>query len=456
MTAFMRVAVLGVAVWVGLVFRPASASACSWIPFARTMLQAASSASAPATTAPALDGNRNVTAYTLPPHLYKKAHDLGTIYFWLGLLGFAWQVAALLIVLRCRLAARFRDCAEHISTSRFAQAAVFAPPLVLALAIFALPLRMYGHHVSFACGISVQRWGSWFLDWTKNLSLNVLLAIFLVTLLYFVIRGSPRRWWFYFWLVSLPLTVLLVFVQPLIVDPMFNRFEPLATKDPELTASLEQMVQRAGENIPPERIFWMRASEKTNALNAYVTGVGASKRIVVWDTTIAKMNTRQVVTVAGHEMGHYVLNHVYKGLAFSFAGLFVAFYLGFHSIGWVLRRWGKAWGIRGVDDLASLPAFLLLLSILAFAANPISNGVSRYIEHQADQYALEVTHGLIPDQGQVAAQAEQILGEVDLSDPDPNPVDVFLFYTHPPTADRIRFELTYDPWAKGGHGEFVP
>jgi Zn-dependent protease with chaperone function len=175
----------------------------------------------------------------------------------------------------------------------------------------------------------------------------------------------------------------------------------------------------------------------------------------VWDTTIAKMKTPQVVTVVGHEMGHYVLNHVAKGLAFGALALFVLFYLGFQCIGWLLGRWGADWGIRGVDDWASLPALLLLLAIFGFAASPITKGFSRYIEHQADQYALEVTHGLIPDAGQVAAQAEQILGEVDLSDPDPNPVNVFLFYTHPPTADRIRFELTYDPWANGGHGELV-
>ena len=112
---------------------------------------------------------------------------------------------------------------------------------------------------------------------------------------------------------------------------MFHKFEPLAVKDPALTASLEQMVQRAGQTIPPERMFWMGAGEKTTGLNAYVTGLGASKRIVVWDTTIAKMTTPQIVFVAGHEMGHYVLEHIWKGLAFAFVILFVLFYLGYCS-----------------------------------------------------------------------------------------------------------------------------
>jgi STE24 endopeptidase len=199
----------------------------------------------------------------------------------------------------------------------------------------------------------------------------------------------------------------------------------------------------------------MGEAVKGTDLNAYVTGFGASKRMVVYDTTVAKMTTPEIVAVMGHETGHYVLDHITKGLVISFGGLFIAFYLGFHSLGWLLARRGKAWGIRGVDDLASLPVLLLLLSIFSFIASPVSNTVSRHFEHQADQYALEVTHGLTPDSGQVAAQAFQVLGEVDLDYPDPGPIEVFLTYDHPATRDRVHFSLTYNPWASGGTGEFV-
>ncbi len=108
-----------------------------------------------------------------------------------------------------------------------------------------------------------------------------------------------------------------------------------------------------------------------------------------------------------------------------------------------------------MNDWASFPALLLLLSIFGFIAGPINSAFSRHIEHQADQYGLEVTHGLTPDSGQTAAQSFQVLGEVDLSDPEPNPVNVFLFYSHPPIPDRIIYSLTYNPWANGGTGEFV-
>lgn len=396
-----------------------------------------------------------VTAYTLPPDLYKKAHDRSRIHFHLALIGFVYSVLILWLVLRWRLTPKYRDWAQQFSRRRFLQAIVFAPLLLLTLAVLTLPLDVYGEMVEKQFGISVQAWGSWSWDWIKGELISLIIGSILIWLLYIVIRRSQRRWWFYFWLISLPIGIFLFFIGPWVIDPLFHKFEPLQQKDPALTVRLEQMVQRAGENIPPQRMFWMGAGEKTTALNAYVTGFGASKRIVVWDTTIAKMNTPQIVFVAGHETGHYILQHIPKGLTFFAALLLVLFYAGYRWVGWVLAKWGGSWGIQGLDDWASLPVLMLLLSVLLFVTNPIGSAFSRYLEHQADQYGLEVTHGLTPDSGQVAAQAFQVLGEVDLADPDPNPAQVFLFYNHPPNADRVRFSLTYDPWANGGHGEFV-
>jgi STE24 endopeptidase len=309
--------------------------------------------------------------------------------------------------------------------------------------------------VSLKFGLSIQGWLSWIWDWTKGQMIAIVLGALLIWLLYAVIRHNSRRWWFYFWLLSIPILVLMIFLIPLVIDPMFHKFVPLTEKDPALATGLEQMVQRAGEDIPVERIFWMGASEKSRALDAYVTGIGASKRIVVWDTTLAKMTTPQIVAVAGHEMGHYVLSHMWKGLSFGAVLLFVFFYLGFRCIGVMLARCGSAWNIRGVEDWASLPALLLLLTLFDFCATPIESAFSRHLEHQADQYSLEVTHGLTPDSGQIVAQAFQVLGETDLSDPAPNPVAVLLFYDHPPIPDRIQFCLTYDPWSKGQRPELV-
>jgi STE24 endopeptidase len=404
-----------------------------------------------AATAPA----PRVAAYTLSPERDRKARAISKVRLRLLIVDLLYGLAILVMVLRWRVAAKYRDIAENVSRQRILQVMVFAPLLVLTIDALSLPTEIYGDWIQRVYGLSVQGWGSWFWDWTKGQIISLILSTLVIWILYRVIRRSPRRWWFYFWLASLPLILAGVFLQPLVIDPLFHKFEPLAKKDPALTAELEKMVARAGEQIPSERMFWMGAREKTTALNAYVTGFGASKRIVVWDTTIAKLNTPQIMFVAGHEMGHYALHHIPKGLCFIAGLLFVTFYVGYRLIGWVLARWGQGWGIRGLEDWASLPALLLLLSIISMLVGPIGNTFSRYVEHQADQYGLEVTHGLTPDSGEVAAQSFNIMGDVNLSDPEPGRLRIFLFYDHPAIPDRIQFCLKYDPWAEGKRGEFV-
>jgi Zn-dependent protease with chaperone function len=425
-------------------------------PSAQSQTQSAAQPQASASSADLPShSSEKITEYRLPPDLYQKAHSRNRIHFRLNLIGLVYGIVVLWLILRWKLGVKYRNWSERFSSKRFLQSLVFSPLLLLTIAVLTLPLDIYGEVVEKRYGISVQGWGSWSWDWVKGQLISFVIGIILIWLLYVVIRRSHRRWWFYFWLIAMPIGIFLVFLQPLVIDPMFHKFEPLQQKDPALVASLEQMLQRAGVNIPPERMFWMGAGEKTTSLNAYVAGIGASKRIVVWDNTIAAMNTPEIVYVAGHETGHYVLKHIPKGLTFFAVLLLVAFYLGYRTVGWMLARFGSGWEIRQLDDWASLPVLLLLLSIFSFVVTPIGAAFSRHLEHQADQYGLEVTHSLTPDSSQVAARAFQVLGEVGLSDPDPNPLDVFLFYDHPPISDRVRFCLTYDPWEGGGRGEFV-
>jgi Zn-dependent protease with chaperone function len=215
------------------------------------------------------------------------------------------------------------------------------------------------------------------------------------------------------------------------------------------------VVARGGLDIPASRMFQMDASAKVNTLNAYVSGVGASKRVVVWDTTIQKMTQDQILFVFGHEMGHYVLNHVWILVTASCAGILLFLYLGFHVTRWALEKWKDRWAIRGMADWASLPALLLAVSLFALFSEPLANSFSRVLEHNADIYGLEVTHGLVPDSAQTAAQAFQILGEVDLSDPDPSAFIKFWLYNHPALTERVQFAAQYDPWGKGEAPKYV-
>jgi Zn-dependent protease with chaperone function len=405
-------------------------------------------------SAPAQVQNK-ITAYTLPPDLYRKAHNRGRIGFGSRIIGFFYGLFVLWFILRRKLSAKYRDWAETVSHRRIVQAFVFTPLLVLTIGVLQLPIDIFRESVSKLYKISVQPWPSWAADWTKAQFLAILFGSFLAWILYAVIRRSPRRWWLYFSIISLPILLFVTFISPYVIDPLFNKYEPLSTKAPWLVPELQRVTRRAGAEVSPQRMFWMKASDKTIATNASVNGFGASKRIIIWDTTIAQETTDEILTDFGHEMGHYVLGHVWKGFLFFSAMIFVLFYLGYRSIGWLLSRSGAAWGVRSLEDWASLPALLLLLTLFGFAANAIGNTYSRYQENQADVYSLEVTHGIVPDNGQAFARSFQIYGETVLVDPDPNPVDVFLFFDHPTVADRIHLGVTYEPWSKGESPQFV-
>ena len=396
-----------------------------------------------------------ITAYTLPPDLYRKAHNRGRINFATRIAGFFYGLLVLWFILLRRLSAKFRDWAERVTRFRFVQAIVFTLLLVLTISVLQLPLDIFEEIVSKVYKISVQTWPSWIADWAKAQLVTVIIGSLLVWILYAIIRKSPRRWWLYFWIISLPILLFVIFISPYVIDPLFNKYEPLAAHAPQLVPELQRITRHADQEVAPERMFWMKASDKTIATNASVNGFGASKRIIIWDTTLKQETTDEVLTDFGHEMGHYVLGHIWKGFLFFSAILFVLFYLGFVSIGWLLARYGSSWGIRALDDWASLPALLLLITFFGFAANAAGNTFSRFAEHQADIYSLEVTHGLVPDAGQAFARSFQIYGETVLVDPDPNPINVLLFFDHPTVADRIHLGVTYDPWSKGESPQFV-
>jgi STE24 endopeptidase len=254
---------------------------------------------------------------------------------------------------------------------------------------------------------------------------------------------------------TLPFIVLLVFVAPVILDPMFNTFIPLSKTQPQLVRAIEEVTQRGGLKIPPDRMFEMKASEKVTTYNAYVTGIGATKRVVVWDNTARDMSTPEILFVFGHEMGHYVLNHIYEGLAFFAALSFAGFWLGRKIVIGLLAHWGERWRILSIHDLAALPVFLLALALLTLVAEPIGSAFSRHLEHQADIYGLEVTHGLFPDNREVAAEAFQKLGEKSYDYPAPNRFLVFWSYDHPTIQQRIRFALHYDPWETSARPKYV-
>lgn len=395
------------------------------------------------------------TAYTLPPDKMAKSEALHTLRLRQLIIGTIWAFLIPLGLLYSGTSARFRDWAEKVSRVRFVQALIFVPLVMLTMAALEIPLSIWQQNVSLRFGLSVQSWGSWFLDVLKGEFVMLPVWTVLLWLLFALIRKSPQRWWFYAWIIAMPLTALAIFLIPIVIDPIFNNFTPLESHQPGLVEAIEKVTQRGGLSIPRSHMYEMDAARRYTTINAYVTGIGASKRVVVWDTTIRKMTREETLFVFGHEMGHYVLNHIYKGMVVGAVLSHIGLYLLFRICGWILPRFQNTWKVRGPDDWAVLPALFLIAGLLQFLGQPLGVGFGRYVEHQADIYGLEVTHGINKNSQEAAARAFQTLGEDSLSYPNPEGWLVFWYYDHPPNGERLRFAREYDPWAKGEAPEFV-
>jgi Zn-dependent protease with chaperone function len=399
-------------------------------------------------------------AYSLPPDKLAKAVTLSHISLALDILGSLWGLAVLWILLATRWAANFAAWTERLLRHRWLQGLLFFAVFLVVSTLAGMPLDVVGHIVSRHYGISVQGWGSWLGDVGKGLGLSLLFGTPILLLFNWIVRVSPRRYFAWIWLVALPLILITTFASPLI-DPLFNKFEPLIQTHPALVARLEAVVARTGTHIAPNRMFLMKASAKSNGLNAYVTGIGSTKRFVLWDTATDRLPDDEVLFIFGHESGHYVLNHIPKELSGSAIGLFFMLWGSAIFAGWLAGRFGARWQLGGIEvgqnPLASRQGFLVLLFALSIAGlilQPASSTFSRHFEHEADIYGQEAIHGLVADPQKTAVSAFNHLGEAWLEDPNPNRFVEFWTYSHPSVQHRADFAAHYNPWANGGRGRF--
>jgi STE24 endopeptidase len=398
----------------------------------------------------------NLPDYSLPADKLATAQHLTAIRDHLEVIGIFWGILQLALLLWLGVIGWMRDVAVRLSQNRWAQGFVFVLLFVIANFILNLPISLYGHSLGLKYGLSVQGWPSWFGDQAKNLGVSWLIGGLLVMLLFFIIRKASQRWWIIFWAVSIPISLAGTYATPLIYDPLFHKFEPLQQTNPELVERLEKVFAKGNVDIPPQRMFLMRASAKTNTMNAYVTGFGGSKRMVLWDTTLAKMKPDEVLVVMGHESGHYVLGHIVSGIAFTVISLFLLLYLGYRFVQWALNRYGARWRIASQNDWGTLAVLLLAFSLMNIVAMPIENTWSRHHEHDADVYGQESVHGIVADPRQAARGAFAALGENYLEEPNVSPLAEFWFDGHPSTGRRAAFAAHYDPWAPDAAPKYFP
>lgn len=363
-----------------------------------------------------------------------KRHSLvGNVIY---LVGTGWTVAVCWILLRWRVGARIARHARSSIRGRFpgrvaAAAAIFT---IFALMLFPLELTA-GFLVPHAFELSNESFGAWLWDGIKGFFIATGVGSVLAALAFSAIDAFPRNWWLVLWAASVPLTLAIVFIAPVLVAPLFNDFEPL--EDRGLERRLISLAEGVG--IEGSRVYQVDKSKQTRTMNAYVTGLGSTKRIVIWDTLLEKMEEDEVVFVMAHEMGHYVLRHLWKGIAFTAAVSFVLYGLGSIAISAGVRRNGERWGVTGVGDIAILPWALLVATLLGFLSSPVLSAMSRHIEHEADLFALEHT-----GMGEPGARAFAALAEGAKVDPSPHPLVELWRYSHPPLIDRMRLALSWD------------
>jgi Zn-dependent protease with chaperone function len=405
----------------------------------------------------------NSQAYTLPPDKLTKAIAISRIRDILNITGSVWGIVFIGLLLTTHALAGLERWAERVSGRRWIQGAIFFTAYLIISALAGLPLDWIGEHYERSYGISVQGWGIWLGDVGKTLGLTLAIGVPVMLLFNWIVWRWPRRYWLAIWLVTLPILAFLTFIEPLVV-PLFFKQEPLVKNHAALVAKLETVVARTGIDIPPERMYLLKASAKYTGINAFVAGMGATKRYVMWDTATDQLPDDEVLFVFGHESGHYVLHHVPKGFALSAVGLFFVYWGCAAFAAWLVRRFGVRWiGLKPEDFveprhvLSSRTGFGVLLfsiSIASFLLEPVSNSVSRYFEHEADVYGQEAIHGIVPDPQKTAVGLFNAMGQSWLEDPNPNPFIEFWLNDHPSTQHRADFALHYDPWANGGRGEF--
>ncbi|MGG1575703.1 M48 family metallopeptidase [Fictibacillus sp. NRS-1165] len=370
----------------------------------------------------------------------KLSYDFSRIKDWIYFLSVPLEWLIYLIVLGFGLSKRLRGAVKEVTRFSFIHTALYVLLLSLISWILTFPLRYYSYTISRDYHISVQPFKGWMKDSLIDFWVGWLFTVLTVVVIYFFIRKSKKKWWLYAWLISIPFTIFLYFIQPVVIDPLYNKFYPL--KDQVLKEKILTLADRA--DIPASNVYEVNMSAKTNSLNAYVNGIGSNLRIVLWDTTIDKLNDKQVLFVMAHEMGHYVMKHLYQNLIGAIILSFFGLFLGSRIYSWAVSKWGKQWGIKGIGDIAGLPVLLLIFSLLSFGAGPVENAVSRKAEKDADRYAIELTKN--PDAAVGAFQQLTISG---LSEVNPPKLVKFFLYGHPTMLERITFldsyRQTYEP-----------
>ena len=353
--------------------------------------------------------------------------------YWLILWDFLYGVVVALMLLNLRWSAKMRGLAERVTRLKFVHDIIYWIEYAVLTTVLTFPLAYYeGYIREHQYGLATQTFGPWFGDQFKGLLVNVVLGAIAVPILFAIVRRLERTWWIWGAIVFCVFFAVTAMLAPVFIFPIFNKITKL--DDPKVTVPILSMARANG--IPAREVYEIDASRQTTRMSANVSGLGKTMRITLNDNLLRRGSPEEIQSVMGHEMGHYVLNHVYKG-TFFFCVVFVVFFALLNwSLRWSLTRWGERWQIHGVGDAAVLPLVLLIASIFFFVFTPISNTETRTDEHEADMYGLNASR-----QPDGFAQAAIHLGEYRKM--SPGPLEEWIFFDHPSGRNRIHDAMTW-------------
>jgi STE24 endopeptidase len=363
----------------------------------------------------------------LPKETVERANNYFEGGYWLLLWNFLVGLAITWVLLAGRRAARFRDWAYRVGKKPFLSDAIVGMGWWLAGWVLGAPLAIYQNFIrEHQYGMATQGFGAWFGEQLISLAIGLVVAAILVPLLYMFIRRFGARWWLAATGLAIAFQILAMVIAPVWIEPLFNTYKPV--DDPVVKQSVLALAHANG--VPANDIYEVDASRQTTRVSANVSGGFGNAQIRLNDNLLRKSSLAEIRSVMGHELGHYVMNHMYKFLVM----LAFLFMVGFGFTQWgtrfALRRWGERWGLRGEGDVAALPLLAAVFSVYIFITQPVTNTLVRVQEIEADRFALNLAQEPI-------AEAEVDLKLTEYRKPDPGPIEEFLFFDHPSTRFRV-------------------
>jgi STE24 endopeptidase len=347
--------------------------------------------------------------------------------YWMILWDFLYGVAVCLLLLNLRWSARMRDLSERVTRFKPVHTFVYFLQYLILTTILIFPLTVYEDYVrEHKYGLATQTFGPWMIDQIKEFAVTLVLGGILAILLFGVVRRLPRTWWIWGAVVTICFAIFGVLISPVYIVPIFNKVTIL--NNPKVVEPILSMARANG--IPAKDVYEIDASKQTTRMSANVSGFANTMRITLNDNLLRRGSPEEIQAVMGHEMGHYVMNHIYKAIMFLSIVIVLAFAYLYWGLDWALQRWGEKWQIHGVGDTAVLPLVILLASLFGFAFTPINNTFIRTQEYEADMYGLNTSR-----QPDGFAQGAIHLGEYRKM--NPGPIEEWIFFDHPSGRNRI-------------------